>query len=72
MKPKIDFLNELKQFSRETSIHGPAQIANDEANIFKRLIWLGIFFVSIACAGMQLIPLFQGTYNFLLKSLMQK
>ena len=60
MKSK-DFLNELKDFAHETSIHGPAQIANDEATILKRLIWLGIFVASFACAGMQLISLFQGT-----------
>ena len=47
-------LEELKEFSNQTSIHGPSQIANNSASNLKRLIWFIIFVVSLAYAGEQL------------------
>ena len=41
-------LQELKDFSNETSIHGPSQIGNDKSSIVKRLLWLGIFLGCLA------------------------
>ena len=55
-------LEELRDFSNQTSIHGPSQIANDQAPTLKRLIWLAIFVGSLAYAGQQLVSTIKGNY----------
>ena len=47
-------MEELKDFCRETSIHGLGQIANTRASGVTRLLWLGLFLVSLLYAGQQL------------------
>ena len=47
-------MEELKDFCHETSIHGLGQIANTRASGVKRLLWLGLFLVSLLYAGQQL------------------
>ena len=54
------FLEELKNFSRETSIHGLGQIANDRTHVLKRLIWFGIFAGCLVYAGQQLSSSIKG------------
>ena len=58
-------LEELKDFSNETSIHGPGQIANDRAPVLKRLIWFAIFVGSLAYACDQLESLIKCKSTFL-------
>ena len=53
-------LEELKDFSNQTSIHGIGQIANDRAPVIKRIIWLVIFVGSLAYAGQQLASTIKG------------
>ena len=48
-------MEELKDFCHETSIHGLGQIANTRASGVKRLLWLGLFLVSLLYAGQQLM-----------------
>ena len=36
-------LEELKDFSSETSIHGLGQVANERATTLKRVTWFAIF-----------------------------
>ena len=54
-------LLELKDFSNETSIHGPSQIGNDESSIVKRLLWLGIFLGCLAYGARELTISISGT-----------
>ena len=55
-------LQELKDFSNETSIHGPSQIGNDKSSIVKRLLWLGIFLGCLAYGARELTMSISGTY----------
>ena len=48
-------MDELKDFCHETSIHGLGQIVNSRASGVKRLLWLGLFLVSLLYAGQQLM-----------------
>ena len=61
-------LEELKDFTNQTSIHGIGQIANDRAPVIKRIIWLAIFLGSLAYAGQQLVSTIKGklTENIIL------
>ena len=61
-------LEELKDFSNQTSINGIGQIANDRAPVIKRIIWLVIFVGSLAYAGQQLASTIKGeiTENIIL------
>ena len=61
-------LEELKDFSNQTSIHGIGQIANDRAPVIKKIIWLAIFVGSLAYAGQQLAAAIKGKpiKNFLI------
>ena len=54
------FLEELKHFCNETSIHGLGQIANGGIHFLKRLIWFGIFVGCLAYAGQQLYSTIKG------------
>ena len=54
-------LQELKDFSNETSIHGPSQIGNDKSSIVKRLLWLGIFVGCLAYGARELTISISGT-----------
>ena len=56
-------LEELKDFSSQTSIHGLGQIANDRAPILKRIIWFAIFVGSLAYAGQQLASIIKGVIS---------
>ena len=51
---------ELKNFCNETSIHGIGQIANNQAPLIKRIIWLAIIVVSLAYVGHQLAITIKG------------
>ena len=64
----IMLLEELKDFTNQTSIHGISQIANDQAPVIKRIIWLAIFVGSLAYAGQQLASTIKGeiTENIIL------
>ena len=64
----IMLLEELKDFTNQTSIHGIGQIANDRAPVIKRIIWLAIFVGSLAYAGQQLASTIKGkiTNNIIL------
>ena len=64
----IMLLEELKDFTNQTSIHGIGQIANDRAPVIKRIIWLAIFVGSLAYAGQQLASTIKGeiTENIIL------
>ena len=53
-------LEELKKFCCTTSIHGLGQIADNNASIIKRLVWLGIFVGCLAYAGKELVLSTQG------------
>ena len=53
-------LEELKDFTNQTSIHGIGQIANDRAPVIKRIIWFAIFVGSLAYAGQQLASTIKG------------
>ena len=53
-------LEELKDFSNQTSIHGIGQIADDRAPVIKRIIWFAIFAGSLAYAGQQLASTIKG------------
>ena len=55
-------LQELKDFSNDTSIHGPSQIGNDKSSLLKRLLWLGIFLGCLAYGARELILSIQGRY----------
>ena len=57
-------LEELKDFSNQTSIHGLGQIANERAPILKRIIWFTIFVGSLAYAGQQLASIIKGILTF--------
>ena len=61
---KIMLREELKNFCNETSIHGIGQIANDQAPVIKRIIWLTIFVASLAYAGQQLASTIKGIVLF--------
>ena len=54
------FLQELKDFCGETSIHGLSHIANDRASALKRLFWFAIFIGSLCYAGQQLTSTLRG------------
>ena len=58
--PKIMVLEELKDFSSQTSIHGLGQIADDRAPVIKRIIWLAIFVASLVYAVQQLASTIEG------------
>ena len=53
-------LEELKDFSNQTSIHGLGQIADDRAPVIKRIIWLAIFVASLVYAVQQLASTIEG------------
>ena len=57
-------LQDLKEFSQETSIHGLGQIADDAATKTKRFIWIIIFVGSLTYAGVMLHDAYQGGYIF--------
>ena len=59
------FLEELKHFCNETSIHGLGQIANGGIHFLKRLIWFGIFVGCLAYAGQQLYSTIKGKLTFI-------
>ena len=58
------FFQDLKEFSKETSIHGLGQIADDAATKTKRFIWIVIFVGSLTYAGVMLHDAYQGGYIF--------
>ena len=57
-------LQDLKEFSQETSIHGLGQIADDAATKSKRFIWIIIFLGSLTYAGFMLHDAYIGGYSF--------
>ena len=57
-------LEELKDFSSETSIHGLGQVANERAPTLKRITWFAIFVASLAYAGQQLVSTIKGIILF--------
>ena len=56
-------LQDLKEFSQETSIHGLGQIADDAATKTKRFLWIIIFVGSLSYAGVMLYDAYHGRYN---------
>ena len=57
-------LQDLKEFSQETSIHGLGQIADDAATKTKRFLWIIIFVGSLSYAGVMLHDAYHGGYIF--------
>ena len=57
-------LQDLKEFSQETSIHGLGQIADDAATKTKRFLWIIIFVGSLSYAGVMLHDAYHGGYSF--------
>ena len=55
-------VQDVKDFGNETSLHGLAQIVNDNSPIIKRLLWLVIFLASLVYASNVLISSIQGMY----------
>ena len=56
-------LQDLKEFSQETSIHGLGQIADDAATKTKRFLWIIIFVGSLSYAGVMLHDAYHGRYS---------
>ena len=56
-------LQDLKEFSQETSIHGLGQIADDAATKTKRFLWIIIFVGSLSYAGVMLHDAYHGGYT---------
>ena len=65
-------LQDLKEFSQETSIHGLGQIADDAATKTKRFLWIIIFVGSLSYAGVMLHDAYHGGYSFKFKNQAQK
>ena len=63
-------LQDLKEFSQETSIHGLGQIADDAATKTKRFLWIIIFVGSLSYAGVMLHDAYHGGYTLCCKCLL--